>query len=76
MIACRLEWGARVTEPAPETIERETTKLWIPAPQRGSPDRHSRRGGYLPAMTSLARSGGDMRPQCDGGRRFQHGGGG
>jgi hypothetical protein len=49
-----------MTEPAPETIERETSKLWIAAPLRGSPDRHSRRGGYLPAKTTLARSGGDM----------------
>jgi hypothetical protein len=54
----------------------ETTKLLIPGPLHGSPDRHSRRCGYLPAMTTLARSGGDMRPQRDGGRRFQHGGGG
>ena len=45
----------------------------MPAPLRGSPDRHSRRGGYLHAMTTPARSGADTRQQCGGGCQFRHG---
>jgi hypothetical protein len=42
-------------------------------PLRGLPDRHSTRGGYLPAMNFLARSGADTRRQCDGECQPQHG---
>jgi hypothetical protein len=48
-----------MTEPAPETIELETTKLRIAAPLRGSPDCHSRRSGYLRAMTVHLQNAGE-----------------
>jgi hypothetical protein len=42
--------------PLPVTSEiHALTALQVPAPLRGSPDRHSRRGGYARAMNFPAR---------------------